>query len=137
VFHVAQDLSDPLRESVRSFVAGLKSICDWYIGPPVFLQDVDANDLSSPDDVPVETLGGYLEIYSSMPPWSLPAEVDSRHYREVTALISALRDFSRREHVALELALDGTFVGTITEGEMDKSLVQGLLEPWKRQLGQR
>lgn len=86
-------------------------------------------------DVPVETLGGYLEIYSALPPWKLPREIDQKHLEEVTALTSALTDFSHEHSLAFEFELSDTFVGSIEDGKMDRSLSEGLLGEWRRHLG--
>jgi hypothetical protein len=85
--------------------------------------------------MPVETFGGCLEIYSARPPWSLPREIDRQHLDEVTALVTAVGGFSRQHKLAFEFELDGTFVGAISDGELDRSLSEGLLGEWKRQLG--
>ena len=65
----------------------------------------------------------------------LPREIDLQHLDEVTALVNAVRDFSREQGLAFEFELDGEFVGAITDGEMDRSLGEGLLGEWRRQLG--
>ena len=88
----------------------------------------------SKGDMPVESVGACLELYSAMPPLQLPREVDLQHFNEVTNLVAALQEFSRENKLAFELELDGTFVGSVTDGEMDRSLAQGLLSEWKRQL---
>jgi hypothetical protein len=49
--------------------------------------------------------------------------------------VNALRDFSREQSLAFELELGDTFVGAVTDGEMDRSLAEGLLGEWRRQLG--
>jgi hypothetical protein len=135
LFFVAQDLDDASRASVRDFVLRLASLRHWLNGPPRFVNSRDEPEDAAHGDSPVETVGGYLEIYSALPPWILPRELDLQHFNEVTALVEALRDFSRQQSLAFELELGETFVGAITDGELDRSLAEGLLGEWKRQLG--
>jgi hypothetical protein len=135
LFFVAQDLDDTIRANVRDFVLRLASLRRWLNGPPRFVNSRDEPADTSRGDMPVETVGGYLEIYSALPPLTLPRETDLQHLDEVTALVNALRDFSREQSLAFELALGDTFVGAVTDGEMDRSLAEGLLGEWRRQLG--
>ena len=135
LFFVAQDIDDSICANVREFVLKLASLRHWLNGPPRFVRSREEPVSTSHGDLPVETLGGYVEIYSARKPWTLPREIDLQHLDEVTALVNALRDFSREHSLEFELELDGTFVGAITDGEMDRSLADGLLGEWKRQLG--
>jgi hypothetical protein len=135
LFFVAQNLDDRARANVRDFVIRLASIRRWLNGPPRFVNSKEETADMSPGDVPVETVGAYLEIYSALPPLVLPREIDLQHLDEVTALVNAIREFSREHDVAFEFELDGEFVGAITEGEMDRSLAEGLLGEWRRHLG--
>ena len=135
LFFVAQDLDDTIRANVRDFVLRLASLRRWLNGPPRFVNSRDEPADASRGDTPVETVGGYLEIYSALPPWTLPRELDLQHLDEVTTLVNALRDFSREHGLAVEFELGDTFVGAITDGEMDRSLAEGLLGEWRRQLG--
>ena len=136
LFFVAQDVSDAVHTKVRDFVLKLALLRHWLNGAPRFV-DVREEPLDvSRGDMPIETLGGYLEIYSALPPWTLPRDIDRQHLDEVTALVAALSEFSRRHSLAFELELDGTFVGTITGGECDRSLSEGLLAEWRRQLAE-
>ena len=135
LFFVAQDLDDDIRASVRDFVLRLALLRRWLNGPPRFVISREERTDTSRGDMPVETVGAYLEIYSALPPLTLPREIDLQHLDEVTALVGAVRDFSREHSLAFEFELDGTFVGAITDGEMDRSLAEGLLGEWRRQLG--
>ena len=135
LFFVAQDVNDPIRTKVRDFVLKLASLRHWLNWAPRFVDVLDEPLDTSRGDLPVETLGGCVEIYSARPPWTLPGEIDRQHLDEVTALVAALREFSSRHHLSFELELDDTFVGAITDGEYDRSLSEGLLGEWKRQLG--
>ena len=135
LFFVAQDLDDSIRANVRDFVLRLASLRQWLNGPPRFVNSRDEPADTSQGDMPIETVGGYVEIYSALPPWTLPREIDLQHLDEVMALVRSLRGFSREHSLAFELELDGTFVGGITDGELDRVLAEGLLGEWKRQLG--
>jgi hypothetical protein len=59
-----------------------------------------------------------------------------RHLIEVIALVNALRDFSGQQNLPFEFELDGEFVGSITDGKLDRCLSEGLIGEWKRQLGE-
>lgn len=135
LFFVAQDVSNSIRAKVHDFVVMLASRGRWLNGPPRFVDIREELLDRSRGDMPVETLGGYIEIYSALPPWKLPREIDRQHLDEVIALVDALREFSREHNLAFEFELDDTFVGTITDGEPDRSLSEGLIGEWKRQLG--
>jgi hypothetical protein len=135
LFFVAQDVDGGIRRDVRDFVNQLALRRDWLNGAPRFVNSRQEPEDASGEDMPVETVGGYIDIYSALPPWTLPREVDIQHLDEVTDLVNALCDFSRQHRLVFELELDGTFVGAITDGEVDRSLAQGLLGEWRRQLG--
>jgi hypothetical protein len=135
LFFLAQDMDDITRAKMRDFVLQLASLRGWFNGPPRFVNIQDEPEDTSQGDIPVETLGGYIEIYSALPPWRLPREIELQHLDEVATLVAALRDFSHEHALVFELELDGTFVGSITNGEMDHLLAEGLLGEWKRQLG--
>jgi hypothetical protein len=133
LFFVAQDLDERVRAAVRELIARLSESRSWVNGPPRLVQDRN-EAVSSPGDMPIETVGGYIEIYSALPPWTLPRDVDRQHLEEVEQLVSAICQFSRNHKVAFELELDGTFVGAVEHGEMDRSLAEGLLGEWRRVL---
>ena len=135
LFFVAEDLDDATRGLVRDFVQRIASVRRWLNGPPRFVNSLEEPEDASRGDMPVKTVGGYLEIYSGIPPWRLPREIDLQHFEEVTALVNALRDFSREHHLSIEFELNGEMIGAIDDGEMDRSLAEGLLGEWKRHLG--
>jgi hypothetical protein len=83
----------------------------------------------------IETLGGFLELYSAWLPLKLPQEIDRQQFEDVTALVAALRDFSREHSLVFEIELEGDFVGEITHGSMDTALADCLLGEWGRRIG--
>jgi hypothetical protein len=136
LFFVAQDVDDGIRRDVRDFVSELASQRHWLNGPPRFVNTREAPEDTSGEDLPIETVGGYIDLYSNMPPRTLPREIDAQQLGEVTSLVSALCAFSRQHCLEFELEMDGTYVGAITEGVVNRSLSEGLLgEWWRRHLG--
>lgn len=80
--------------------------------------------------------GGSFEVYSALPPWGakLPLETDRAHYQEVEEVVSELCRLSRDFGMSFQLQLDGTVVGGVRDGSMDRMLDQGLMQPWKQAL---
>jgi hypothetical protein len=103
--------------------------------PPAYVDNIEWPDDASRGDFRMETLGGYLEIYSALPPWTVPREVEMRLLEEVTALLEALASFSRERSLDFEVYLDGDITGYVEKGEMDEGLVDVFLGEWRRGLG--
>jgi hypothetical protein len=134
LFTIVSDLDDTIRADMKTLVHELAASRQWVIGPPQFVDSKEEPQHTSGNDVVIETVGGYLEIYSAWPPWKVPRDIDLQHLDEVEGLVAALRDLSRRRKLEIEFELDGTFVGAIVEGEMDRLLSVGLLDEWRRHL---
>lgn len=75
-----------------------------------------------------------MVLYSALPPTVLPVEVDSRNLEEAEALIEELRKLSGIGGLSIEFELGGTYVGSIEDGLLDRTLRSGLLEPWRAHL---
>jgi hypothetical protein len=84
----------------------------------------------------LRTLGGFIELYSTLPPWcdALPQDVDRAHLEEVKALISALADLSKKTGHEIAFELDSSQIGWIERGVVDRSLREGLIEEWEKSL---
>src|SRR5262245_45673124 len=136
-FFAAEDLDDTIRAKIRDFVLRLASLRSWLNGPARFVHDREQPTDVSGGDKPVETVGGYLEIYSALPPLTLPREIDLQHFDEVRALVDEVSAFSQEHCLAFAFQLDETFVGSVIDGEMDRLLAEGLLVEWERQLSLR
>lgn len=130
MFYLAQDVDDSARDVVRELVEQLGSSRQWILGPPKFIDVIDQPENGS-EDLPIETVGGYLEIYSALQPASLPKDIDFAHYSEVESLIGAISKISHEKELAFELELNGTLVGSIVGGKIDRILQVGLLDPWR------
>lgn len=135
LFFVEQDVEDWIRSDVRDFVAELASSRRWVIGPPLFVDMREEPEDYSRGDLPRDIVGGYLEIYSALPPWTLPREVSLQHLEEVTALLSALEKLSSESVLNFEVEFGGELIGTVMGGKMDEGLSVGLLGEWRRSFG--
>jgi hypothetical protein len=124
VFFAAQDVDKETKAAFESLVDEIRTLREWIIGPPRKVTDQNDENL----------VGGCLEIYSAKPPNKLSKEVDKHHLEEVESLVDVLKRFSFEHMLAIEFELDGEFVGALEDGEMDRSLREGLLGEWKRQL---
>lgn len=133
MFFVAQDIDDSIRLIITAFIDELKNSRHWLLGPPKFIDVVDEPE--NPEvDQPIETVGGVLDIYSALPPVTLPIDIDRTHFSEVTSIVEALQKLSKEHGVAFELELDGVFVGSVYDGNVDRTLQDGLLDPWRKHL---
>jgi len=129
-FVVIEEYSPEARALLDETVRPLGEQRSWVLGPPCLFEEGDG--VETPDDE--EILGGYLDIYSALRPIQLPREVDEAHLEEVTLLVDALTAYSLEHHLTVEFELDGTFVGSVTDGVQDKCLRIGLLEEWRKGL---
>lgn len=128
LFFVAQDVDASIRDCIRRLVDKLAVSRSWVIGPPRIV------DVKDSGNSPSETVGGELQIYSALTPGGLARDVDGQHFDEVTSIVDAVKVLSAQSGLAFEFELDGTFVGAIEDGELDRSLRVGLLQEWKKHL---
>lgn len=126
IFYVAQDLDQSIRSNVQQLVDRLAASRIWSVSPPNFIDEIDESGL--------EVVGGMLEIYSALLPNNLPVDVDSKNLDEVEELVGAVRYLSEKESVSFEFQLDATYVGSIEDGVIDRTLREGLLVPWRDNL---
>jgi hypothetical protein len=133
LFFVAQDIDSEIQKKVRSFIDKLARSREWVIRPPKIV-DSSVDDGSLEIDSPVVTVGGYVEIYSAFPGTDLPKDIDRQHLEEVEYLIEQIRKFSENNMLAFEFELDRNFVGSIEDGVLDRTLREGLLGEWRKQL---
>lgn len=128
LFFVAQDFEDSLPEVIERFTEDLSSSRGWSVAGPVFVNETT-------DGLP--TLGGYLSLYSALPPNELPTEPDRLNLEEVKELIRGLETLTREHQLAIDLELDGVPVGSVEDGKSDRTLNDGLIREWERVLTER
>ncbi|WP_219267311.1 hypothetical protein [Pseudomonas sp. Xaverov 259] len=126
IFYVAQDLDQSIRSNVQQLVNEVAASRIWSVTPPTFIDEIDESG--------AEVVGGFLEIYSALPPNILPIEMDSKNLDDVEALVGAVKKLSENENLSFEFQLDTTFVGAIEDGVIDRVLLDGLLVPWRNHL---
>jgi hypothetical protein len=56
----------------------------WLLGPPCYADSRDEDLKQFGEGPPLDAVGGYIEIYSAYPPWTLPREIELRHLEEAT-----------------------------------------------------
>jgi hypothetical protein len=139
LFFVADDIDEATAREMERLVAELAEQHAWSLGPPTFVNEVDDSSVSSPEDLPIRTLGGILELYSMWPPEGaqLPKELDQANFDDVKTLVASLIAFSSRTGHELDLELAGEPVGSIRGGEPDRILREGFLGEWEQSLKAR
>lgn len=133
LFFVAGDFDDKLSLKLERFLAGIEKGQKWVIDPPLFV--IEHQQADTETSIPI--LGGLLRIYSALPPWKLPADLDRQHLNEVNWLVEKLCEFSAREQIIFEFELENDFVGLIENGTPDRTLQEGLIGEWRRGLDKR
>lgn len=111
----------------------------WVIAAPEFVDEVDDSSCTRPEDIPIRSVGGVLEIFSALPPWGdrLPTSIDRAHLEEVALIVESMSRFSRDADVDIVFELDGESIGMIDAGVPDDSLTDVLLGEWRRVLAER
>lgn len=110
-------------EAAISSLAGSRA---WVIEGPRFVNET--LEPESPEDYPIQTVGGYLELFSAWPPWGnrLPREIDKAQLTDVESVIDAMIIFSKGTAKEIAFELDGTQVGWISNGEPDRGIREGV-----------
>ncbi len=100
---------------------------NWVIGAPEIINESSETPL----------VGGILRIFSAIPRGSLSVDIDRKHLEEVKLIVESLRRLSFEHMLAIEFELDGEFVGSIEDGNLDKSLQEGLIGEWERSIDKK
>jgi hypothetical protein len=117
-------------ERVCQWVAALRQVRDWAVGPPEFVNEFAGND---------HTVGVVLRL---LPAFDLggrenPPEVERELLADAEALVASAQRFTDDGTVGLAFELDGESVGWVEGGSADQMLTEGLLDPWRARVAER
>ena len=136
-FFIEDDVSPSDVEAMEAAISSLAGSRAWVIDGPRFVNETLEPD--SPEDYPIQTVGGFLELFSARPPWGerLPRQMDKTQLSEVESVIDAMIGFSKATGREIAFELDGTQVGWVSNGEPDRGIRDGLLGPWRQHVQSR
>jgi hypothetical protein len=117
------------RAAVEELVAGLNRDREWRSGAVAFVDEVDDESAIESGDAPLWTLGGALDLTTPVD----DLDEERAQLEDVEFLVERLAEFSRSGY-AFEIEYGGELVGSVTSGEADRSIVAGLIEPWRNRL---
>lgn len=130
LFYVAQDVNDEIRRQTSELIKSLAIKHSWVTSPPKFV-DVVSDAEEGGKSTPGATVGGEFEICSAIASKELPKDIDRQQFNEVEEIIGAIRQFSEKNGLSFEFEIDGTYVGAIDAGVINRTLSVGLLEEWR------
>jgi hypothetical protein len=131
---VAFYIEEPTVEAVaelQALVHDLNSAREWTAGTVAFVNEVDADSITQPEDEPIWSLGGTL--------WLDEPSRDShdrKQLEDVSFLISRLCGFSAATGYDLVVEYNREAVGWIENGRADRGLTEVLLREWDIGLGE-
>ena len=136
-FFIEDDVSPSDVEAMEAALSALAGSRAWVIDRPRFVNET--LEPESTEDYPIQTVGGFLELFSAWPPWGerLPRQIDEAQLSEVESVIDAMIGFSKATGREIAFELDGTQVGWVSNGEADRSIRDGLLGPWRKHVESR
>ena len=133
-FYVDQEIDFEIRTAVADFVEKVAASRTWTLGPPEYFDIHEAPEDQTRGDCCTDDVGGFIEVYSGWSPWTVPRDIDIQHFEESTALVSALKIFSRERNLDIEVYFAGEVIGSISNGHAD-GVREMLLDPWAQSLG--
>jgi hypothetical protein len=136
LFALDEQYSEDDVEAMKAFVAELGGSRSWLLGAPEYVNQSQMTEWDRPEDLPIRTVGGVIELYSAFPPWGdqLPRETDLAHLAEVKAIVDALKVFTAKRKLNVTLELDDTWVGQIVDGVADDMVTDDLIGEWERSI---
>jgi hypothetical protein len=111
---------------MRALVESLAGIRAWVLGPPVFVDAIDDEDLADGDE-PIETIGLVLTIRAPR----LADDREQQQFDDVAFLVEQLKAVTVECDLSFELEINNEHVGGIEKGDVDRSLAVRLLGEWK------
>ncbi|WEF33958.1 hypothetical protein [Pseudoduganella chitinolytica] len=132
LFFLVGDPAEGDRAEILKTIEEMSASRQWVLGPPRFVDTVDHSG-THPDDLPIVTIGGALELYSASAA-ELSRDIDRLHLEEVECIVDRIQSLSAERNLEFEFELDGQYVGTIDCGNVDDTLAKGLIEEWRNHI---
>jgi hypothetical protein len=134
LFALDEEYSEDDVKAMEVLVEQLGKSREWLLGAPEYVDQSQTTEWDGPDDLPIRTVGGVIELFSAFPPWGdrLPRETDLAHLAEVKAIVEALKTFTAQRKLHVTLELDDTWVGQIVDGFADDMVTDDLIGEWER-----
>jgi hypothetical protein len=109
---------------VEDLIQSTRTTNSWETDRLLYVDETDDSSCTQPGDIPIRTLGGILVLADDPSPEELRADV-----QDLQVLTFALCDLSLSVGAEVHFELDGVFCGTIVEGEVSRTLKEGLMAP--------
>jgi len=135
LFFLREPADEGSRTAVASLVHELRGRRRWLLGPPAFVDEVGAE--ANEDGSLIETVGGALEVYSTLRGLTIPERLDEQQLEEVETIVAAVADLSGREGLDFDFELGLAPVGSVESGMLDHSLREVLINEWRKSLNER
>jgi len=120
---ISSEIIETTVRDLGDLVSGLARARVWTVCEPEFVDQTDDSSCSRPEDLPIRTVGAALDVTD-------PSDVPSTPIEEVEWVLGQFAKFSTSHRVDFEIELNGTYVGGISRGVFNQTLVEGLLETW-------
>lgn len=133
LFYLSDDFTEHDVVRLKQSIKRLAEIGEWSLGPPAFIDHVEQPDTGNPDDQPIRTVGGFLNMNRLS--HALNTEVEKAHYGEAKRVVDAMKEFASHTGCEIEFELGGEIVGDVRDGKASKSIEIGLLDEWRKALG--
>ena len=121
--YFSEDFTDGDVAMLRALVDELSRKHTWHLGAPEFVDDIDDSSCTAPEDQPIRTVGIVLTVSASNENPQTPVDDPAR-------LVAALARFSSERGTEFELEFDGESIGEIKNGQVSRSIKEGLLDTW-------
>jgi hypothetical protein len=127
--YIIRDFDD-YDDSILRFQSFIKLLNaqQWNHGIPQFFDQIDDESCTRPEDVPIRSVGCVLSFPNNV---EREINIEQASYADVSLLVSLLEDYSRENAEEFDIELDGEYIGSIEDGEVDQSLTVGLLDAWR------
>jgi len=134
-FYLIGDVSEDLVMRTLLFVQRLGKKGRWPAGRPQFVDELDEDSATQPEDLPIRTVGAVVPLRD--PRTGISAREDSQDLEAVRRVVEGLRAFTAALGLTVELQLGGVYAGRIANGHADHLVEVGLISEWEKSVAER